>query len=40
MVIFKTEPLICTGKDVDKGNNCFTNKLLGHANDVACYKIR
>lgn len=36
---FKTEPLICTGKDVDKGNNCFTNKLLGHANDVACYKI-
>ena len=36
---FKTEPLICTGKDVNKGNNCFTNKLLGHANDVACYKI-
>ena len=36
---FKTEPLICTGKDVDGGNNCFTNKLLGHANDVACYKI-
>ena len=36
---FKTEPLKCTGKDVDKGNNCFTNKLLGHANDVACYKI-
>lgn len=36
---FKTEPLICTDKDVDKGNNCFTNKLLGHANDVACYKI-
>ena len=36
---FKTEPLICTGKDVNKGNNCFTNKLLGHANDVAYYKI-
>ena len=36
---FKTEPLKCTGNDVDKGNNCFTNKLLGHANDVACYKI-